>query len=163
MKDKNRTACFTGHRSIPEHHREQLAVLLDRLIEALYRKGVIYYGAGGAYGFDMEAEKAVIRARERHSDIKLILVLPCREQDKYWTPENKRIYAELMKQADKIVYTSEAYSKDCMHRRNRHLVDYSGYCIAYMTKNTGGTAYTVNYAVGRGLRLINLAKYILPL
>lgn len=122
----------------------------------MYRKGVIFYGAGGSYGFDMLAEKAVIRARNRHNEIKLILVLPCKNQEKYWTEDNKTAFAEIKNQADKIVYTSEIYSKDCMHKRNRHLVNFSGYCVAYLSKNIGGTAYTVNYARQNGLEIVNL-------
>lgn len=86
---KKRTACFTGHRDIPESRVETLEKLLDKVIEQLYNKGVIFFGAGGSYGFDALAEKAVLRARERHSDIKLILVLPCKDQDKYWNEKIK--------------------------------------------------------------------------
>lgn len=160
MIDRKRTACFTGHRNIPTPHRQQLTELLDRMIEVLYRKGVVFYGAGGAYGFDMEAEKAVLRARDRHPDIRLILVLPCRDQDKYWTAENKAVFAEMLQMANKIVYTEETYCRGCMHKRNRHLVDYSGYCIAYLTENSGGTAYTVEYARQNGLKVVNLAAYL---
>lgn len=122
----------------------------------MYQKGVIFYGAGGSYGFDMLAEKAVIRARNKHKEIKLILVLPCKNQKKYWTEDNKAAFAEIKNQANKIVYLSENYSKDCMHKRNRHLVNFSGYCIAYLNKNSGGTAYTVNYARQKGLEIVNL-------
>lgn len=158
MIDKKRTACFTGHRKIPAQEIENIEKQLDKIIERLYQKGVIFYGAGGSYGFDMLAERAVIRARNRHNEIKLILVLPCRDQDKYWTEENKKSFSEIKSQADKIVYLSENYSKDCMHRRNRHLVDYSGYCISYLSTNSGGTAYTVNYAWQNGLEIFNLGK-----
>lgn len=156
MIDKKRTACFTGHRKIPAHDIRKIEKQLDRIIKKLYRKGVIFYGAGGSYGFDMLAEKAVIRARNRHKEIKLILVLPCKNQDKYWTEDNKAAFAEIKNQSDKIVYTSEIYSKDCMHKRNRHLVNFSGYCVAYLNKNSGGTAYTVNYARQNGLEIVNL-------
>lgn len=159
MIDKKRTACFTGHRNIPKDIMQALEKLLDQTIEKLYEKGVVFFGAGGAYGFDMIAEKAVLRARERRRDIKLILVLPCKEQDKYWGSEMKAEYADIISQADKVVYTSLNYSKGCMHKRNRHLVDYSGYCVAYMAESSGGTAYTVNYAKENGLAVINLADY----
>lgn len=160
MIDKKRTACFTGHRNIPNNKIEELEKLLDRVIEYLYSKGVVFYGAGGSYGFDMLAEKAVIRAKERYRDIKLILVLPCRNQDKYWSDELKKEYADLLLKADKIVYTSEAYTNGCMHKRNRHLVDYSGYCISYLTKNKGGTAYTVCYARENNLEIVNLCNFV---
>ena len=156
MIDRKRTVCFTGHRKIPAEDIKSIEKQLDRIIKKLYRKGVIFYGAGGSYGFDMLAEKAVIRARNRHNEIKLILVLPCKNQEKYWTEDNKTAFAEIKNQADKIVYTSEIYSKDCMHKRNRHLVNFSGYCIAYLNKNSGGTAYTVNYARQNGLKIVNL-------
>ncbi len=156
MIDRKRTACFTGHRKIPAYDIRKIEKQLDEIIEKLYQKGVIFYGAGGSYGFDMLAEKAVIRARNKHKDIKLILVLPCKNQEKYWTEDNKTAFAEIKNQADKIVYTSEIYSKDCMHKRNRHLVNFSGYCIAYLNKNSGGTAYTVNYARQNGLEIVNL-------
>ena len=156
MIDRKRTACFTGHRKIAAQDIQKIEKQLDKIIEKLYQKGVIFYGAGGSYGFDMLAEMAVIRARNRHKEIKLILVLPCKNQEKYWTEDNKTTFAEIKNQADKIVYTSEIYSKDCMHKRNRHLVNFSGYCIAYLNKNSGGTAYTVNYARQNGLKIVNL-------
>lgn len=104
----------------------------------------------------MLAEKAVIRARNRHSEIRLILVLPCKNQEKYWTEDNKTAFAEIKNQADKIVYTSENYTNGCMHKRNRHLVDFSGYCVTYLNKSSGGTAFTVNYARKNGLKIVNL-------
>lgn len=156
MIDKKRTACFTGHRKIAAQDIQKIEKQLDKIIEKLHQKGVIFYGAGGSYGFDMLAEKAVIRARNKHKEIKLILVLPCKNQEKYWTEDNKTAFAEIKNQADKIVYTSEIYSKDCMHKRNRHLVNFSGYCVAYLSKNSGGTAYTVNYARQNGLEIVNL-------
>lgn len=158
MIDRKRTACFTGHRKIHVRDIRKIEKQLDEIIEKLYQKGVIFYGAGGSYGFDMLAEKAVIRARNKHKDIKLILVLPCKNQEKYWTDDNKTAFAEIKNQADKIVYTSEIYSKDCMHKRNRHLVNFSGYCVAYLNKNSGGTAFTVNYARQNGLEIFNLGK-----
>lgn len=156
MIDRKRTACFTGHRNIPAQEIKNIEKQLDKIIEKLYQKGVIFYGAGGAYGFDMLAEKAVLRAKQRHDEIKLILVLPCKNQDKYWTSENKTEFAKILHKADKVVYTSEFYVKGCMHKRNRHLVNFSGYCIAYLTKNSGGTVYTVDYARQNGLKIFNL-------
>ena len=158
MIDRKRTACFTGHRSIPENDKVKLRIQLDRIIEALYNKGVVFFGCGGAYGFD--TEYAVLRAKELHKEIKLILVLPCKGQDKYWNDESKAMYRDILSKADKIVYTSEYYTNDCMHKRNRHLVDYSGYCIAYCTKQSGGTVYTMNYAKDSGAKVVNLADYL---
>ena len=43
-------------------------------------------------------------------------------------------------------------------KRNRHLVDGSSVCIAYLTQEKGGTAYTVNYAKQKEVQVINLAE-----
>ena len=59
-----------------------------------------------------------------------------------------------MHSTDKVVWTSEEYIRDCMFKRNRHLVDNSSLCICYLTKNTGGTAYTVRYAKSKGKTVI---------
>lgn len=122
MIDRKRTACFTGHRKIPASEVKSIEKQLDKIIKKLYKKGVIFYGVGGSYGFDLLAERAVIQARNRHKEIKLILVLPCKNQEKYWTEDNKKAFSEIKSQADKIVYTSENYTNGCMHKRNRHLV-----------------------------------------
>ena len=43
MIDRKRTACFTGHRSIPENDKAKLRIQLDRIIEALYNKGDVFF------------------------------------------------------------------------------------------------------------------------
>lgn len=125
---------------------------------ALYQKGVRYYGAGGALGFDTLAAQTVIRLRENCPNMKLILVLPCLTQTRGWRPENVMEYERIKTQADKVVYTTQEYTWGCMHRRNRHLVDNSSVCVCYLTKDNGGTAYTVRYAEDQGLEIVNIAQ-----
>jgi len=67
-------------------------------------------------------------------------------------------YEKIKAQADKVVYTSDQYFRGCMQKRNRHLVDNSSLCISYLTGDSGGTAYTVDYAKANGLKVINLAE-----
>ena len=155
---RSKTCCFTGHRSIPTHQRPQIVKELRKQITRLIEEGVIYYGAGGALGFDTLAALTVLELREKHPQIKLILVLPCPEQSHRWQREDIEIYESIKRQSDKIVYTAAHYTPDCMHRRNRHLVDNSGVCVCYQTKPSGGTAYTVSYARQQGIRVINLAE-----
>lgn len=66
-------------------------------------------------------------------------------------------YERIKAQADKVVYMAQQYTPGCMHKRNRHLVDHSGVCVCYLTKESGGTAYTVNYAKRHGVEIINIA------
>ena len=159
MDKKAVTACFTGHRDYnmtTDEVRRRLSIILDFLIS----RGVIYYGCGGAWGFDLIAADVVIEKKRANPKVKLILVLPCKDQDKCWQAKYKADYCYIKTQADKIVYTSELYSKGCMHKRNRHLVDNSSVCICYLTEATGGTAYTVDYAQTKNLTVINLGETI---
>ena len=155
MKEKN--CCFTGHRILPTEKLPEIIRRLEAVIEELIQQGVIYYGCGGALGFDQLAGEAVLKLKKKHQHIKLIMVLPCREQDKNWPQAEKDRHRSLLAACDKIVYVQEEYNKDCMLKRNRHLVDNSGVCAAWFTGRPGGTKYTINYARQQGVPVINTA------
>lgn len=154
---KNRTVCFTGHRKIPPKRMTSLARRLRTEIVELIDKGYLYFGAGGALGFDTLAAQTVLDLKSDYPQIKLILVLPCLSQADAWSSEEKDTYEHIKANADKVVYTSREYTRGCMHKRNRHLVDNSSACICYLTEKSGGTAYTVDYAISKGLFVINTA------
>ncbi|MBQ8508625.1 MAG: DUF1273 family protein [Clostridia bacterium] len=158
MKDfRPQTCCFTGHRIIPAGMRDILARRLDVAIDAMIQEGYCYFGAGGALGFDTMAAQSVLRAKEKYPHIRLILVLPCRDQAAKWNIRNRRIYEDILSKSDRKVYMTDVYTEDCMFRRNRRLVECSSACICYLTKTGGGTAYTVREAEQHGLRIVNLA------
>ncbi len=134
------------------------AVCLRRVIEERIKAGIVFYGAGGARGFDTLAAQTVLDMKKEYPQLRLILVLPCEDQTRGWRSEDIAVYEDIKRRSDKVVYVSRAYTPDCMQRRNRHLVDHSGTCICYLTRRSGGTAYTVDYAQKKGLRIINLAE-----
>lgn len=154
---REKTCCFTGHRDLPMLKRKAITRRLEKTVISLIQDGIQYFGAGGALGFDTIAAQTVLKLRQRYPHIKLILVLPCLSQSRGWRKRDVAVYEAIKATADKVVYTSQEYTRDCMFKRNRHLVDNSSICICYLTEPTGGTAYTVNYAVKQGLRLINIA------
>ena len=154
---RSHTCCFTGHRQLPPGKQAEIAGQLERVITGLYQRGILYYGAGGALGFDCLAAQTVLRLRESCPGMKLILVLPCLTQTKGWPAADVAEYERIKGLANKVVYTGQAYTGGCMHKRNRHLVDNSSVCVCYLTKASGGTAYTVRYAKEQGLEVINLA------
>ena len=157
MTIKDKTCCFTGHRNISQDQIHILTKKVTATIQMLAAQGIIYYGAGGALGFDTISAMAVLKLQQTIPKIKLILVLPCLSQAQRWSKKDQEIYESIKAQANKVVYTSQDYTRDCMFKRNRHLVDYSGTCICYLAKSQGGTAYTVDYAKRKGLKIINLA------
>lgn len=158
MKCREKTCCFTGHRKIPPEKKDEITRQLKETLIRLIDKGFLYFGVGGALGFDTMAEQVVLSLKKEHPQIKLILVLPCTSQANAWSAEDKKVYQEIIRKADKVVYTSQEYFRGCMQKRNRHLIDCSSVCICYLTKDTGGTAYTVRYAISKGLRIENVAE-----
>ena len=131
---------------------------LKEALEALIEEGYCYFGAGGALGFDTIAAQMVLNLKKKYPEIKLILVLPCKNQTRGWDEKDISVYESIMEQADKVVYTQEHYDRGCMFKRNRHLIDNSSVCVAYLTEEKGGTAYTVNYANQKGVKVINIAE-----
>ena len=154
---KERTCCFTGHRNIPPLQSLQIAERLKTELTKLIDQGYLYFGAGGALGFDTIAAKTVLTLQQSCPQIKLIRVLPCKTQTRGWEKEDIAIYEDIKKRCNKVVYTSEDYTRGCMLKRNRHLVDNSSACICYLTESKGGTAYTVEYARRSGIKIVNLA------
>ena len=155
---RSTTCCFTGHRKIPPEKKSELSRRLKITLTRLIEEGYVCFGAGGALGFDTLAAQCVLSLKKQYPHIKLILVLPCITQTKGWSKDDIATYEEIKSQADKVVYTSHDYFRGCMFKRNRHLVNGSSVCIAYLTQEKGGTAYTVNYAKEQGLAVINLAS-----
>ncbi|MBQ4297484.1 MAG: DUF1273 family protein [Clostridia bacterium] len=154
---KETACCFTGHRAIPAAAEGELERKLDETLRALYVRGVRQFCCGGALGFDMMAERAVLRLREICPDVSLILFLPYPGQDENWHARDRAEYRRILSLADAVSYASEGYTAGCMHARDRQLADAASVCVAYLVRPSGGTFYTVCYARQNGLEIINLA------
>ena len=158
LSERKRTACFTGHRSLPDGDgRARLISAVDAMIAAAVSRGYRNFISGGAVGFDTLAACRVALAKRRIPEIKLYLALPCRNQTEKWTRvEDIALYKQLLAAASDVCYISEFYTSTCMFERNRFMVDRSALCIAYCIRQKGGSAYTMNYAKKSGLGIINL-------
>lgn len=151
--------CFSGHRRISGRHSLFLVSSLKKVIKNKYKQGYRIFRAGGALGFDTVAALSVLELRRELPDIKLHLVLPCKNQTAKWNGYEERIYYSILDQADSVVYAEELYTAGCMHKRNRMLVDGAQCCIAYYDvrkSEKSGTEYTCNYALSRNVEVINL-------
>jgi len=160
INERNSTVCFTGHRNLPKGDElKRLIAATDAMIAAAYSHGYRVFVAGGAVGFDTLAACRVIVIKKRLPDVKLRLVLPCRNQTEKWTKtEDIALYKHIMGCAETVEYITDFYNDKCMLERNRAMVDRSALCIAYCTKAKGGSAYTVNYAKKEGLGVINIGE-----
>lgn len=150
-----KSCCFTGHRSLPADTAPLKAHLRETLV-SLIEQGVCYFAAGGALGFDTLAAQTVLELKNGYPHIRLILVLPCKDQTCGWPAADVAEYERILSLADKTVWLSERYYKGCMHARNRRLVDNAGVCVCYRRRPFGGTAYTVDYAKQQKLAIYEL-------
>lgn len=150
------TVCFTGHRKIEPEQMLQLPQQLDDVLEELIFRGATEFRAGGAQGFDTLAALKVLEKKQKYPRVRLVLMLPCRDQTKGWTERNCEIYRYILSQADAVHYSAEAYTPSCMHARNRALVQGSDVCVAFCTERKGGSAFTLSLAEKQGVKIIQL-------
>lgn len=150
------TCCaFTGHRpkKFPWRYDEtdarcvalkkMLAVQIAKLADAGYTD----FLSGMAEGADTWAALAVLALKKEHPALKLHSILPCETQADSWSDFARERYFFVLGQADSVVYVNREYSKDCMLKRNRYLIDHAaGLLAVYNGERRGGTAMTVRYA-----------------
>lgn len=161
------TSCgFTGHRpqAFLFGYNEQCRAFkafyqfLAAKISDCYQQGITTFLSGMALGTDLWCAMIVLEMKQRYKDIKLICVIPCDNQTMRWPPAYIEQYENILKQADKIVYTGHNYTWDCMLIRNRYLVDHSDCLLAVYDEQhsnpRSGTGYTVRYAKQQGKPVI---------
>ena len=111
--------------------------------------------AGGAIGFDAIAAQSILNLKSNYTELKFILAIPCKDKSVKWSDKDKYIYEDIKRRADKVIYTSKKYEKNCMLKRNQFMVDNSNFIIsAWDGRKIGGTYYTVNYAKKLGKKII---------
>lgn len=102
MDYKSQTCCFTGHRDIAPYTPDTVFEQTKAVVTLLVSKGFKYFGTGGALGFDTLAAQAVLSVKETHPEVKLILVLPCENQTKFWKQQDIDVYNDIKLRADKV-------------------------------------------------------------
>lgn len=152
-----RICIFTGHRLVPVPAQERLRRRLVDTVEALYADGYRTFCAGGALGFDRMAADTVLALKQRHPDLRLLLMVPCRDQAARWRAEDRAVYERQLRDADEVRVLSEHYYDGCMRERNRRMIDLADCCVAYVTSPHSGSAQTVRMAQTRNIPVLNLA------
>lgn len=158
MDKRSFTCCFTGHRNLPIGQEEEIWKRVYARLEPLLEEGVRYFGVGGALGFDTLVAEKLLMLRESRPEIRIILVQPFPGYQSRWTPVQQAHAAAVEARVDKIVVCCQTPGREAFLARDRHLVDGSSCCIAWCTRTTGGTAYTLRYAQKQGLRVWNVAQ-----
>ena len=69
-------------------------------------------------------------------------------------------YDYVLSEADEAVILSEHYSRGCMQRRNRALVDHADIMICYVDREGSGSSQTMHLAEKKGIEVYNLYSHI---
>ncbi len=162
---EQQTCCLTGHRVIPPGEEKKIMVRARNILLRLIREqNVRYFGVGGAVGFDMMAAEYLLdlKAHKEHQ-LKIISVLPypAWRETEDWTDELRRREENILRACDKVVYVRPEFETGVFLLRDRKLVDGSAYCVSYCNRPRTGTAYTVKYALDRGVKVFNASSFSL--
>lgn len=160
--EKEYTCFFTGHRILPLKRIEQIKKIIEISAKNLIEdNGVEHFIAGGALGFDTIAAQTIIKLKETYPHIKLHLYLPCFDQSKRWSYEDRYKWHLMMSKVDDYIYVTEGnYTAGCMQKRNRKMADDSCYCITYFVLDKSGTGSTIRYAEQKGIVINNIAEIV---
>ncbi len=157
ITEKECSCCFSGHRNLTKDELERACRSIAELVPMLVKQGITRFYAGGAVGFDMAAAVAVLNLKHIYPELHLTLALPCRGHTAKWSKYDKELFSRVTERADSVVYVSDEYSRGCMQKRNKFMVDRSTLLIAWLSSERGGTYNTVAYAEKQGIKVMNLA------
>lgn len=164
MRGRPVSCCFTGHRpaklpwgtdeSDPRcvAFKERLRVVIERAAE----DGYTHFICGMAEGCDLYCAEAVLALKALYPEVTLEAAIPCPTQADGWSEAQRERYRYLLSRCDYETLVQEKYTRDCMQRRNRYMVDHSALLIALHDGLPGGTRYTIEYALRRGVNIIDV-------
>lgn len=157
LRARTHTVCFTGHRKLPPDKIPGIRRDLERTVRSLLDAGYLLFLTGGALGFDTLALEVLLSLKAEYPKLRTVTVIPCLSQSDIWSAEDREHYVALLSQADGCICLQREYTPDCMHRRNRFMVDTSRILIAYYDgRPRSGSGNTVRYAEENGVEIRHL-------
>ena len=164
MTNKQNTCCFSGHRpsklsfGYDEGHPDclRLKVRLFGETDRMRIKGITAFITGMAQGVDIIAAEIVLDIRRTYpkDGVCLIAAVPYEGQADRWPAKYRERYFDILSEADEVITLQKRYTDACMRERDRYMVDASSHLIAVYGGIGGGTRYTMDYALKKGLDVI---------
>ncbi len=159
------TCCFTGYRpsklpfDIGNKDKEYIKFensLIEKVM-LLINNGCSAFYSGMAMGFDIiAAETVLLLKKQTKLPIKLICVLPFKNQKDTFYGGWKEKYDFIIDNCDEIIVTNQEYYKGCYQKRNKYMVEHSDCVLTWFDGKAGGTKNTLDYANKIGRKIINL-------
>ena len=137
---------FCGHREVQEP--EKVQKWLHETVSGLILEGADVFYLGGYGGFDRMALTVVNKAKEAHTGVRAILVLPYLDRSMDLDAYDGSIYPPLEKVPRRFAIS----------RRNRWMVDQADVVVAYVIHEWGGAATTLRYAEAKKKTIIRFPE-----
>mgnify|MGYP004647598133 CR=1 FL=1 len=118
--------------------------------------GYSHFICGMAEGCDLYCAEAVLAMKRTHPQLTLEAAVPCPTQADGWCSTQRERYRRILELCDHETMVQEKYTRECMQRRNRYMVDHASLLIALHDGLPGGTRYTIEYALRRGVDVIDI-------
>lgn len=141
---KEKTATFVGHRDCYGLDEVRLRQEIRRLIEL----GVDTFLSGSMGRFDAICERTVHELKGEYPHIRLFLVIPYLS----FHPKHNTPYDELIFPAE----LENVHYKGAIGKRNRYMIQRSGYAVCYIRYTWGGAEQTYRYAKKQSISIIDL-------
>lgn len=169
-----KTCCFTGHRPphLPWGNDEgkglclSCKAVLAEEIERAYLEGYRRFLSGMAMGADLICAEAVLACQLVHPEVRLEAVIPCADQTKGWPDRQVQRYQEILEQIgpNRQILIQQQRTRNCMLRRDQYMVNQSQRIIAlYDGRSSGGTKFTLGYALQKQLETVIIDPYTLEI
>ena len=144
LEEKIDACAFTGHRELGE---DFCIEELNKAIDECIKRGCQIFYTGMAKGFDLIAAKEIVKRKKAGVNVRLYACIPYEKQSKSYSDEDKKLYEEILQNADEKKVFFEDYTKWCMMTRNQFMADRADVLIAFLKKEKGGTYQTVKYFI----------------
>ncbi len=157
MEQINTRCCFTGHR--PEKldiTEAEVRPLLRAAVIAAAEDDFTTFITGMARGIDIWAAEEVLDLRRTSPSIRLVCAVPYPTFGNSRGKYEKEQYNRILSMADYTEIIAPTYSSSCFQKRNIWMVDRSSRVIAAFNGSKGGTKNTVDYALSKGVEVINI-------
>lgn len=167
MLEKEKTITISGHRprKLPWGYDEAMGccVKFKKKLKIVFEKAIAEgfecFLSGMAEGVDMIAAQLLMEIKEIQTHIKIIAVVPCRNQCSKWAKQQQEKYKQMLENCDKVIVLNEKYTPTCMNERNKFMCENSCVLIAGFSGERGGTKNTIEYAKQNKSKVIIINPY----
>lgn len=150
---KERTCSFSGCQELKQSQFVAVQSFLNREIDRCVSQGMTCFQSGGNSGFELLAALAVLQRKLISPQIRLEIVLSCKEQARDWNRLEMDLYCGILRLADGIRYTAEHEFNGCRQKRDRYLADSSSRLIC-LAASGEQERYLLDYAEAKRVPVV---------